>query len=312
MLIGFRPNPLFEKYGWAPGREWDRQGALAELEFWRRQGVAIVELASDLRATDGAFFRFSDAEWRDLRSLVAQSGLPMHSVLAWRRMLCREPWATTQSAELDRITWVAELFGVKVVTIMIAFPWFGTPGHDQPRRRFRSLTDATEGDFTLAAERLKAYARRLSGFGAALTLEMHDDTLHDTARSALRLREMIGEPNVGVNPDTLDNAWLYPGLPLGDAIAQAREVAPYVNHWHVKQFRRAWSATAWTGGDWILGGAHVDEGDQPIAAMGQAFWDAGFRGAAILESGGGADFTAALRRHVTYLRWLVEEYWPRA
>ena len=67
---------------------------------------------------------------------------------------------------------------------------------------------------------------------------------------------------MGINPDTLDNAWLYPGLPLGDAVAQAREVAPFVNHWHVKQFRRTWSATLGADGDGTLGGAHVGRGGE--------------------------------------------------
>jgi sugar phosphate isomerase/epimerase len=305
--LGFKVDGLLAKYGRRPGagENWSTAAAAKELQFWRDQGFRVVELTADIYSETGAFFQYSDDEWRIARRVVEDGGLRFHSVLGWRRMICREPWVAEKLRDLDRIAAVSEILGLKVIDIMVAYPMRGSAQGVAGRSRFRSLWDATEADFTISAERLKPYARQIASFGASLSLEIHEDTLHDTARSALRLVELIDEPNVGINPDTMDNWWLFPGEAVPDAITQMKQVAPRVNHWHVKQYQRE-----------VLDGAfqmlpsYADEGSQPLDAYAQILVNAGYQGAAILECGRGANGAYTMKRFVDYFRWLLDVYIP--
>ncbi len=306
MELGFKVDGFLTRFGWRPGAaEWDRAGVARELRYWRQQGLTVVELTADLHASTGPFFQFRPGEWREVRSLIEDCGLRSHSILAWRRMICREPWVEEKWQDLLRIAEVAEILGLKIVDVMVAYPLAGPSGGAASRPRFRSLWDATEGDFLLAAERLKRYARQLASFGASLSLEIHEDTLHDCAPSALRLLKLIDEPNVGVNPDTMDNGWLFPSEILPDAITQVKQVLPHVNHWHVKQFERSL-----VDGVWKMSPAHADEGTQPVGAIARLLAGAGYTGAAIQECGRGNDHAYSLKRFRDYFRWLLDEYIP--
>lgn len=307
MQLGFKVDGMLRRRGWKPGAlsEWDIAGTVRELRYWRDQGFEVVEHTADLNSATGDYFRFTPDEWRKTREVVEEAGLRMHSVLGWRRMICREPWAPEKLADLQRIAEVSEILGLRIVDVMVAYVYPQGPiVGGAPRPPFRSLWDATLQDFEVSAARLKAYARQIAGFGASLSLEIHEDTLHDTAVSALRLLTLIDEPNVGVNPDTLDNAYYFPGEAVPDAATQAKMVAPYVNHWHVKQFTRALGPD----GQWQVSAAYADEGSQPIQTIVQHLLRAGYRGAAILECGRGADEAYNMKRFRDYLHWLIDDY----
>lgn len=303
MELGFKVDGFLRKRGWRPGvgTDWDRAGAVRELRFFRDRGFTVVEFTADIHSSTGPFFHFSNDEWRLTRQVVEEAGLRCHSILGWRRMISREPWVSEKQGDLDHIAAVSAILGLKIIDTMVAYPMAAAGG----RPPFRSLWHASTYDFEASAAFLKPYARRLADFGAALAIEIHEDTLSDTAVSALRLRELINEPNVGLNPDTLHNAWQFPGEAVADAATQARLVAPYVNHWHVKQFLRRPGPD----GQLVAGSAHADEGDQPIATLVQHLVAAGYQGAAIHECGRG-DHAYALIRFRDYLRWLLDEYVP--
>jgi hypothetical protein len=116
---------------------------------------------------------------------------------------------------------------------------------------------------------------------------------------------MIDEPNVGLNPDTMDNGWHFPGETLPDATTQVRQVAPFVNHWHVKQFERQLVV-----GVWQTFPAHADEGTQPVGLIARLLTAAGHSGAAIHECGRGSDDAYSLKRFHDYFRWLLDDYVP--
>jgi hypothetical protein len=119
------------------------------------------------------------------------------------------------------------------------------------------------------------------------------------------LLKLIDEPNVGLNPDTMDNGWLFPGETLPDAATQARHVAPFVNHWHVKQFERRL-----IDGVWHTFPAHADEGTQPVGLIANLLATLGYTGAAIHECGRGNDDAYSLKRFRDYFRWLLDDYGP--
>ena len=305
MLLCFNIDGLLQKYGWQPGAGsgWDTAKTVKELRFFREMGFEVVENVANAHARTNPFFHFTTEEWRQTRAVVEDAGLRFHSNNARRRLLWRQPAAEEDWQSLLHIAKVSEWLGLAVVDIMVAPP---LPFGGRNRPIVKSLWTATDRDFEVSAKMLKEYARRLGDFGAELTLEIHVDTIHDCAPSALRLMRMIDEPNVGVNPDTLDNAWLFPGEDVPGAVEQAKMVAPHVNHWHVKQYTRTLSPD----GEWRHGGAHADEGTQPIGTFAQLFVNAGFDGAAYHECGRGADRSYAMKRFCDYFRWLLDEYIP--
>jgi sugar phosphate isomerase/epimerase len=309
MQLGFKADGFLRKRGWKPGAgsDWDTVATVKELQYWRDQGFELVEFTADQRSATGEFFKFTSEEWKRTRAVIEEAGLKPHSILGWRRMISREPWVPEKLEDLERIARASDILGLRVIDVFVAYsqplqPIIG--GESRPQ--FRSLWDAAPQDFEISAARLKEYARRVAGFGASISIEMHPDSLSDTAVSALRLREMIDEPNVGINPDTVDNGWYYPGEPLPDAATQIKMVAPYVNHWHVKQFNRTIGAD----GKWVMTGARADEGSQPIDVMVRTLVQAGYKGAAIQECGRGADHAYNLKCFRDYLRWLLDEYVP--
>ena len=310
MILGFHADSILTRHGWKPGAgsSWDTHKAIKELTFFRNMGLEAYESVAGTSSKTAPFFHFSDEVWRTARKVVEDAGMHFHSILGLRRMICRQPWAEEKWQDLLHIAHVSEILGVEVIDLFIAPPLAEVPPKGNPRRpMIRSLWNATDRDFEVASKKLKEYCRQIGGFGAGISLEMHSDCIHDCAPSALRLLHMIDEPNVGINPDTLDNAWLFPGTYVPDVIEQAHMVAKYVNLWHVKQYLIKLNQDT---NEWELKLEHADEGSFPIGEMLRIFAKAGFKGAAIHECGRGADPAYSLKRFTDYMKWLRDEYVP--
>jgi sugar phosphate isomerase/epimerase len=313
--LGFKLNPILRRHGWAPkaGRDWDKSATAKELSFWREQGYEALELLPDHYTKEGLVFDVSDDEWREIKAVVDDSGMRIEGILGWRRMTFREPWASDQEAELEKIAKIGEILEVNIIDVQPVFslPMLPSPGAPT-RQLFRSLWDATTADFELSARSLKRYAQRVRQFGASLALQMHPDGLCDIPKSTFRLMEMIDETNVGINPDTFDNAWIYPDYPssvVPSAAEQCRIISPHVNYWHAKN----WERSLGPDGLWKFSRRHLDEGDQPIGLMSQHLVAAGFDGAVIMECGRGFEYSVApatLIRSRDYLAWIRDVYAP--
>jgi len=322
--LGFKVNPFLVQHGWKQGamQDWDKAATVKELRFWREQGYEVVEMLPDHYSGLGRFMAFTDQEWVETRTVIEDAGLQVYGMLGWRRMFWREPWVVEKAGDLDRIAAVAEILGCKVIDILTAYPLPIVPAScSQPavgaggapaRPLFRSLWDATTHDFEACARMLKDYARRIAGFGASVALEIHPDCLTDVPLSTLRLMELIDEPNVGLNPDTFDNEWIYPEYPgymVPTAAEQCKILAPHVVYWHAKN----WTRSLGPDGQWTFTRTHLDEGDQPIHLMAQNLADVGYDGAVVLECGRGFEYAtspASLLRARDYLCWLRDVYVP--
>ena len=313
--LGFKVNPILRRHGWAPGAssDWNTKATVKELSFWHEQGYEVLELLPDHYTQEGFIFDFSDDEWVKTRKVVEDSGMRVEGILGWRRMVFREPWMKEKRAEMDKMAAIGEILGVNIIDIQLVYQLPFVPAAGGPARQlFRSLWDATTADFEIAAEWGKQYAQRLARFGAAVALQLHPDGLCDIPSSTLRLMEMIDEPNVGINPDTFDNQWIYPEYPgsvVPSAAEQCRILAPYVNYWHAKN----WVRSLGSDGMWQFSRRHLDEGDQPITLMVQNLVDANFSGGVILECGHGFEYSVApatLLRSRDHLTWLRDVYAP--
>lgn len=313
--LGFKLNPILRRHGWAPsaGSDWDKQATEKELSFWRNQGFEALELLPDHYTKEGQIFDFSDDEWRETLAVVSASGMTVEGILGWRRMMFREPWVEECRAEMERIAQIGEILQVKIIDLQPVYSLPLVPAAGGPARQlFRSLWDATTSDFELAARTLKEYARRIGAFGSSVALQLHPDGLCDVPKSTFRLMEMIDEPNVGINPDTFDNEWIYPDYPrsvVPGAAAQCQLLAPHVKYWHAKN----WERTLGANGLWQFKMKHLDEGMQPISLMVQHLVAAHYSGAVILECGRGFEYSVApatLLRSRDYLTWLRDVYAP--
>lgn len=314
--LGFKANPFLRRHGWkaGAGTDWDREASRAELAFWKEQGFDVVEVLPDHYSQEGDIFAMTDDEWSDTRAVIEDAGLKVEGIMGWRRVFYREPWIAGHVAEMQKIVAIGEALGAAVIDFQPSFtmPLGNTPG-GPVRQIFRSLWEATTEDFRSAAAVLKPLARQAADFGAGIALQMHPDGLCDVPQSTIRLLELIDEPNVGINPDTFDNDWLYPEYPrsvVPSAAQQCRLLAPYVNYWHAKN----WERTLGPNQLWAFKRTHLDEGMQPISLMVQHLVKTGFAGAVILESGRGFENTvspAAMLKARDYLTWLRDVYAPR-
>ncbi|MBF5082255.1 sugar phosphate isomerase/epimerase [Quadrisphaera sp. INWT6] len=90
--------------------------------------------------------------------------------------------------------------------------------------------------FDLAVERFAALGRRAGELGLQLSLEMYEDTYLGTPESSVRLKEAVGLPNVGLNPDVANIIRLH--RPVQPWREQLAAVLPHANFWHVKNYYR--------------------------------------------------------------------------
>lgn len=322
--MGFKANPFLEQYGWKPGAgsDWDKEATAKALRFWADQGYEAAEMVPDHYTGGGNFLSLTDDELTTIRKVFEDSGITIHGFLGWRRMFWREPWIDLKSGDMYEFARMAELLGCTNVDVQPAYSLpivpaaqsqpVISPGRGPTRQMFRSLWDATPGDFEAAAKWLKEYAQRVADFGATLSLQMHPDCLADIPVSTIRLIDMAEEPNIGLNPDTFDCEWQYPEYQdfiVPTAAEACKIVAPYVNYWHAKNWRRVPGPD----GHWKFFRTHLDEGDQPIGLMVQNLVDVGFDGAVILECGRGFEYAttpATLLRSRDYIKWMAEVYAP--
>ena len=295
MKLGFKSPMITSRYGWKPGavKDFDRVGAVRELAWMREKGFDAVEFSDGSSGGSRGFYDFTLDDWPIYRATLEEAGLEIACVHALRKMLSRPLWAKEKEADLEHLIKVTEIVGAKILSVMMAPP-APARGYTGPSPRYVSHRDFTMTDYEFCAKKLKGIARRLADIGAKLCLEVHEDGMHDTADSALLLLGAIGEPNVGVNPDTLDNERFDPSVAQPSPIAQLHMLAPHVVHWHIKTH------------------THPDAGHLDFRQFAVILWKAGYRGVALLESGGGADAIENHLRYARYMRAVLDDYIPNA
>ena len=101
-------------------------------------------------------------------------------------------------------------------------------------RKLDAMPDATYWD--RAAKGLKEVARYAQDYGVTIGIEpvnRYETFLVNTCEQALRLREMIGEPNVGIHPDAY-----HMNIEENDFYTPTKRVAPYLCHFHLSESHR--------------------------------------------------------------------------
>jgi sugar phosphate isomerase/epimerase len=178
---------------------------------------------------------------------------------------------------------VAETLEAEIINLSLSMPTLPSP--DRPPLLGR---DVPQTEYQRSAELVTDLARRASQVGVKISLELHDDGLLDSAELCLQFMNLIGAPNVGVNPD-LGN--ICRAGPMPDWEGTLKLLAPRTNCWHVKNYRDGKGAPLWDG--------DIDY-DRAFAIMKES----AYKGWVSIEGyyGGGMDLQ---RRCLAYLKPLV-------
>ena len=172
--------------------------------------------------------------------LLAEAGLSISSINCRGKNLANPEYAGLHLAELDRHVQAASWHGCPTLNVSLSVP--RRPGV-APVIGAASSPGGSRGvgqrEFELSAEGLRQIARRAREFGVELSLELHDRSIADTSANLLRIIEMVGEPNLKVNPD-LCNGYRAYDVPSETWQAALVALAPRANLWHVNNLQRVY------------------------------------------------------------------------
>ena len=270
-----------------------------DLAALRRAGFEAVDVVdswlplASLPPGDQGFFRES----------IIDAGLHLVGLSLIRRSVIdpdqgRENMDYTH-ASID----VAHSLGAPVVSIGFhrpltaaqkgAVPFWAVPGPKDP-------ADRTTRE--LAIRQLRELCRHARDLGMALSLELYEDTLLGSGSAAAALVVDVGEDNLGINAD-LANLWRQP-LELKEAWQETlAHCLPYMNYWHVKNFRRA---PVWPSGPIVTFPTPMPEGDIDYHEAFHMAAAAGYTGPICIEHYGG-DRLWAQKTALDYVKWLLSE-----
>ena len=158
---------------------------------------------------------------------------------------------------------------------------------------------ATEEHYERAIEAYRVLGPAAERAGVTITLEVHMNTIHDTAASAVRLLDAIGSPAVRANLDP-GNMW---GVRTSehpvDAVGILGDRIAFV---HFKNARRVGYIPVGVDYDYTL-----KEGELDYYAIVSALVRAGFRGPYGLEWSGSGDPSVPTREDIEYLKGLLRD-----
>jgi sugar phosphate isomerase/epimerase len=281
----------------------DRPGLFRQsLEWWRKQGVEGITFYDSMPG----FYERSDANWRDIASVVQDAGLEVAAFNALRKSYFLRELVADELHRTEQCLNVCSILKPSVFDISVNAPYAHQAGAQAvaERRLFRG-DHAPARDFEVSAVHLKNLARSCSVLGMQLSIELHDDGLQDTADNCLRLVKLVDEPNVGVNPDLGNYYRVSHELPEGWR-PQIRKLAPLTNYWETKNYKRIWLAGERRAYSWS---SELEEGDIDFRESASILWDAGFRGWVVNEGGTG-DYIRTTLRYLEYMRWILDTWIP--
>lgn len=278
------------------------QTAAPMLRWWREQGIAGLVFYDHLPG----FYEISAAQWRDIKAEVGAAGLEVAVFNCLRKSLHIPELADVDRRRLDTIMTACDVLRPAVVDISVNVPIpHQRDAHTAATRPLFRGDYASEQAYQAAAAGLKLLAQQCAEIGAQLSIELHDDGLQDTAANCLKLMRLVGEPNVGVNPD-IGNAYRVPYETRETWREQMTMMAPYTNYWEVKNYRRFYVADERRWYSWTT---DLDNGDLDFRESAEILWRAGFRGW-VANEGGTGDRVRSTLKFVEYLRWILDEWIP--
>ncbi len=190
------------------------------------------------------FLEMSDADLGEIREEAAGFGLAIAAVKLGRTNLCLPD---ERDRNLERTLRAVEIASVLDSEIVTASLTGGKTVSDPNQVVFQlgsahsagSSREATEEDYEQTARRLQQIADAAAERDKKFALEIHQGSIADNSKAALRLLEMVDRPNVGLNPDLGNILWSY-NVPEESWSDTIQNTAGRMIFWHIKNMRRVY------------------------------------------------------------------------
>lgn len=270
------------------------------LEWWKQRGVEGIVFYD----TYPDFYQRPIEHFAALKAALDEIGLPVGAFNALRKSLLLPDLADRDEQRLDYCRQVAAVLGAEIldVSVNVPLPLQLDPFSLATRPIFRGEYAPAEL-FEEAARRLKPIVQACARDGIAVSLELHDDGLQDTADDCLRLLNLIGEPNVGFNPD-VGNWVRVPYAHVDGWRDQVAKMAARTNYWEVKNYQTVYLANERRFASWPT---LLDAGIVDFREAATILWRAGFRGW-VCNEGGVGDYVRSQLNFLEYFRWILDEW----
>ena len=253
------------------------------------------------------FYNFSDRDIKRYKKLLDETGMPVPCLKAPGKNLCHPKIRDDNKKRLLRAVEIASLLGAHITSVNMATPsaLYGVPSTNTlgVSRSVASSRDAQEEDFERTAEGLREAARKAAPLGISIAIEVHQNSLADNGTSTFKLLDMIGEKNVGANPDLGNILTTYdvPEEPWDEAI---EKLAPRSVWWHCKNMNRIYVPEVNRS---VFVRTTLDQGDIDYRYCIKVMHKAGYQGYILIEGGGAGDGLAASKRSLDYVRSILAD-----
>jgi sugar phosphate isomerase/epimerase len=238
-----------------------------------------------------------------LAGAVAASGLRLAGLSSIRRSVIDPVDSEANLAYTHRAIDVSAALSAPVLSIGFHRPL--TPL--QREWAFWTVPGPTENPddpdiWGLAIRKLRELAEHAGAVGVSLSLELYEDTLLGSGALAARLVECVGSASLGINAD-LANLYRVPRR-LSESWLEAFSVClPYLNYWHVKNYRRT---EGYPDGPFLAWPTQLADGDIDYRLLLRMAIEAGYTGPICIEQYGG-DGLSAQSAGLRYLTELLAE-----
>ena len=229
----------------------------------------------------------------EAKSIADRLGLPIPVVSGGGNLLAEDPAARSRAHDdLIEVIRAAAGIGAEIVNGMTG-ALVGPAGDDYGAN---GSALATQEHYERVAEALEPVVRAAADLGVTYALELHMNTIHDTAQAAMRLVELVGHPALGV---TYDPGNLF-ATSTAEPPARALEIlGDRLAHVHLKNGRLLGGSYDWS---WPLELGHID-----YYQIFDALKNADYAGDLSIEYVGLGDPSVPVRRDVVYTRMLYRE-----
>ncbi len=268
------------------------------LPLVKSMGFEAVEVGVDESADQAAA--------RDLASEVGDHGLTIGAVRGGGAL--NHPLSSARAFErLQRAIRYAGWTGASVVNSALVSPPTHPDGPGSDRRGEQvsqgASRTASEQDFALTAERLRAAGHIAADLNVNISIEVHQGSIADNSTATLHLLDLVGLKNVGANPDLGNIYWHYEEAEETPEAAIVA-LAPRAVYWHCKNLQRVHIPELRRS---FFNRVPLPDGEIDYRFAIAAMLDAGYSGYLAVEGAAAGDALSQDRRGVEYVQRVLSE-----
>jgi sugar phosphate isomerase/epimerase len=187
----------------------------------------------------GAAASAADTDIAALREELSDAGLPCLAVRGGGGFTHPRTVEGSKQSLRNAIVYASKIGATVVNTVL------GTPARDPSGPGLAwgeascqgSSRTATHEDFDRTAAAIREAADVAADVGVDISIEVHQHSIVDNSWSALRLMDLVDQPNVGINPDLGNVLWTY-DEPEESCEAAIVALAAHTKYWHCKNLYR--------------------------------------------------------------------------